>query len=572
MKILNWLFLFSGFFLACTSPQQGENTELVMNVNSFILEYETKFVDKFRNYQLQNWEKQTGKYDSLQFSVAQKEYHSFLGKQKWASKATEFLIWKSELLPIQVKQLHQITYSAIPYQETVFGNRLKINSINNSDFRKSDYIKFNRSYFSFESFDSLFRNSGVESVKKIWWQKNRESLKGKTNELRILQKARNQIAETAGYGNYFTYLSAEYGMSAQEVLQLNLDFLLEIRPIFRELHTFVRHELAEKYRKVIPAKIPNYWLNSFSGTDWSMKANEKYNQFLKDTIEQNSLTWLQKQVQQNFEQLDFPPIPAKNMSYETEKAQILFADIDRQNDLRLNKTLRKNLNSYKKFAQETMKWHYAENFINPDVPILLREPACSALEIGFAKFAENYNRNVFEENYKSRLDSSELADYEMERMLEEALEVLPQMVYQAGVVSQFEFKLYANELDFEQYNYKWWELKEKFLGTSYPEIISSEFADMAVEESIFKQPFQSFHDFFGTIIAYDLEKKMEKEYSHLAFQRIMRFGKVFTWQEIYEENLESLPSSKIVAKHFKPLVAYLKKKNAKRKSTLPEWE
>ncbi len=105
-----------------------------------------------------------------------------------------------------------------------------------------------------------------------------------------------------------------------------------------------------------------------------------------------------------------------------------------------------------------------------------------------------------------------------------------------------------------------------------PRNSSLEFGDMAVEESIFRQPFQSFDNFLGTIIAYDLENKMQNNYSHLTFQRIMRFGKVFTWQEIYEENLESLPSSKTVANHFEPLIAYLKTKNEKRKSTLSDWE
>ncbi len=305
MKKINWLFLFCGFLVACHSPKQRENSAFALDADSFILEYENEFATKSKKYQLQNWNKQIGKYDSLQFSIAQNELHSFLGEKKWNSKATDFLKKRNELLPIQAKQLHQIIYSGIPYQEESFDNRLKINSINNSSFRKSNFIKFNRSYFSYESFDSLFRNSSVESVKKFWWEKNRESLNGKSKDLRTLQKARNQLAELAGYGNYFTYLSAEYGMSAQEVLQINRDFLLEIRPVFRELHTFIRYELAEHYKEPVPSNIPNYWVNSFSGADWSMKAYGKYTQFLKDTIRKNNLTWLQKQIQQNFEQLDF---------------------------------------------------------------------------------------------------------------------------------------------------------------------------------------------------------------------------------------------------------------------------
>lgn len=573
MKLGNWKYiLFVIIIGSCNSSNQNGNSGFVLETGEFLDFYEEEFLAKHENFQLEEWKKQTGKYDSLQYAKAQNAYHGFLGEKKWSEKATLLLKNKNELLPEQIKQLYEIIYAGVPFQEGNSGDWLKINQINNSEFRKNEFIKFNKSYFSTKSFDSLFINATSESAKQFWWSQNRESLKGKSNDLRMLQKARNELARVAGFGNYFTYASAKYGLSAQEILQLNRNFLLEIRPVFKELHTFIRHELAEKYDEPIPNKLPNYWLSSFAGDDWSIKKHSKYAEFLNDTIRQNDIVWLQKQIQENFEKLGFEPIPARNLSYETKNATISSMQINRQEDLRLNKTIRKNLSSFRKIAFESMKWHYANNFSNPDVPVLLREPACPALEIAFSKFAENRNLNTFEANYKARLDSVELANYESVKLLEEALRVLPEMIYQSGILSQFEYKLYANELDFEQYNYKWWELQEKFLGISTPEATSSEFADMAVNESIYRKPFSSFDSFLGTIMAYDLERKMENNYSHLTLQRIMRFGKMFTWQELYEENLQTLPNSKTIAEHFKPLIPYLKKLNENRRSTLPEWE
>ena len=41
-----------------------------------------------------------------------------------------------------------------------------------------------------------------------------------------------------GYSDFFSYQASEYGVSADEMLELNEQLVRELRPLYRELHTW----------------------------------------------------------------------------------------------------------------------------------------------------------------------------------------------------------------------------------------------------------------------------------------------------------------------------------------------
>ena len=53
---------------------------------------------------------------------------------------------------------------------------------------------------------------------------------------------------------------SSYGMSVEEMMRLNHGFVREIWPLYRELHTWTRHELAERYGAEVPEMLPAHWL------------------------------------------------------------------------------------------------------------------------------------------------------------------------------------------------------------------------------------------------------------------------------------------------------------------------
>ena len=43
----------------------------------------------------------------------------------------------------------------------------------------------------------------------------------------------------------------------------------ELRPLYLQLHTWVKYELARRYRQPVPKLIPAHWINNRWSQDWS---------------------------------------------------------------------------------------------------------------------------------------------------------------------------------------------------------------------------------------------------------------------------------------------------------------
>ena len=49
-------------------------------------------------------------------------------------------------------------------------------------------------------------------------------------------------------------------MTTDEMLKLHEDFLRELRPLYLQLHTWAKYELAKKYGQPVPKRIPAHWI------------------------------------------------------------------------------------------------------------------------------------------------------------------------------------------------------------------------------------------------------------------------------------------------------------------------
>ncbi len=65
-------------------------------------------------------------------------------------------------------------------------------------------------------------------------------------------------------------MASEYGMTTDELIaRRSTQINRELRPLFRELHTWARHELARRYGQPVPDLIPAHWLPNRWGQDWA---------------------------------------------------------------------------------------------------------------------------------------------------------------------------------------------------------------------------------------------------------------------------------------------------------------
>lgn len=55
-------------------------------------------------------------------------------------------------------------------------------------------------------------------------------------------------------------MASEYSMSSEEMLELTHSMINDVWPLYRELHTWARYELAAKYKQPVPEYLPAHWL------------------------------------------------------------------------------------------------------------------------------------------------------------------------------------------------------------------------------------------------------------------------------------------------------------------------
>ena len=63
-------------------------------------------------------------------------------------------------------------------------------------------------------------------------------------------------------------------MTTAEMLALLDQLIGELRPLYRELHTWARYELAERYEQPVPDLLPAHWLPNRWGQQWT-RAGER---------------------------------------------------------------------------------------------------------------------------------------------------------------------------------------------------------------------------------------------------------------------------------------------------------
>ena len=97
--------------------------------------------------------------------------------------------------------------------------------------------------------DNLLNSSTDLKERQAVWEASKESGKALKAGLIKLRDLRNGVAKELDYPDYFALQVAGYGMTTDEMIKLQDDFMRELRPLYLQLHTWVKYKLAEKYRQ-----------------------------------------------------------------------------------------------------------------------------------------------------------------------------------------------------------------------------------------------------------------------------------------------------------------------------------
>jgi peptidyl-dipeptidase A len=397
-----------------------------------------------------------------------------------------------------------------------------------------------------------------------------------------------------GYPDYFTYQASDYGMTTDEMMQLLDKFNKELYPLYRELHTYMRYELAAKYGvKDVPAYIPAHWLSNRWGQDWSSAVTvEGLN--LDSALGLKDAEWIARQGEKFYVSLGFPSLPetfwtksslypvAKDAGYKKNTHASAW-HMNLENDVRSLMSITPNAEWYETVHHEYGHIYYYISYSNPDVPYLLREGANRAYHealgsmMGLAAMQKPFAANLGLVDPNAPMDDTK-------HLLKDALNYIVFIPWSAGTMSHFEYELYAKNLPQDQWNKRWWEIVKQYQGIVPPAGRGEEFCDAATKTHINDDAAQYYDYALSFILLFQLHDHISKNILHQDphatnyfgnkevgkfIGDIMRPGSSADWRKLLKEKTGEDLSARAMLEYFSPLMDWLKEQNKGREYTLP---
>ncbi|MDX5347121.1 MAG: M2 family metallopeptidase, partial [Hymenobacteraceae bacterium] len=526
---------------------------------------------------------------------ANEAFANFTGSIENIEKTRRLLKQKSALDPIQIKQLEAILYAAANNPQIipdVVKERIKAETEQTEKLYGFDYKIFEQTVTT-NQLDDILKNETDLQKRQQAWEASKEVGKNLKQGLVNLRRLRNNTVQKLGYNDYFTYQASEYGMSRQEMMDLMQKINEELRPLYRELHTYARYELAKKYGvEEVPDMLPAHWLPNRWGQDWSPMV-EVQGIDLNGALKNKGDEWLVKQAEQFYVSLGFPnlpqsfytksslyPLPADAGYKKNNHASAWHMDLDK--DVRSLMSVEPNAEWYETTHHELGHIYYYMTYTNPDVPVLLREGANRAYHeamgslMGLAAMQKPFLAHL------NLIDTTAQTD-EVQTLLKEALNYVVFIPFSAGVMSEFEHDLYAESLPENQFNKRWWDLARKYQGIVPPTERGEAFTDAATKTHINDDPAQYYDYALSYVILFQLHdhiaREILKQDPHATnyygnkqvgdfLKSIMYPGASADWRKMLKDKTGEDLSARAMVAYFQPLMEYLKEVNKGRKYTI----
>lgn len=567
-------------------------------------------------------DKYTAKYVELQYASAEAEWKAntmivdgddsnaknvqaanealaaFTGSVENIEGAQKCLAVKDMLTDLQVRQIEAVLYLAADKPQTVeplVKARIKAEAEQVEGLYGFDF-KIGGESVTTADIDETLREETDVAKRLTAWSSSKEVGTAIKDGLVDLQRLRNSTVQALGYDDYFSYQVSDYGMTTQDMRDLCLQLNREVRPLFRELHTWARYELAKRYGvDEVPDMLPAHWLPNRWGQDWnSLVTVEGLD--LDAVLEEKSAEWLNKQGEAFYVSMGFDKLPA---SYWTKSSLYPLPDgteykknnhasawhMDLQDDVRCLMSVIPNADWYETVHHELGHIYYYVEYTNPDVPPLLRGGANRAYHEGFgsmlglAAMQKPFLVNL------GLIDESVETD-EVQKLLKEALNYIVFMPWSAGVMTEWEYELYGENLSADKFNERWWAIKRKYQGIVPPNgARGEEFCDAASKTHISNDAAQ-YYDYalsnvflfqVHTHIARNILKQDPRATNYFGNEAVGQFlhemmspGASIDWQKLMQDKVGEGMSAKAMLDYFEPLMAYLQEQNQGRTHTLED--
>ncbi len=576
-----------------------QDAQLQSDVQSYLDTYTKEYKDLYYTSAKAEWKSNTYimEGDTLTKKATEKAneaFAKFTGSEENINTARKFLKKKEALKPIQVKQLEAILYAAANNPSTVADlvkERIKAETDQVEKLYGYDFQLDGKSVTT-NDLDKILREENDVAKRLAAWRASKEVGKGLKDGLANLKSLRNKTVQALGYDDFFSYQVSDYGMTTREMLDMNKRFVKELMPLYRELHTYARYTLAKKYGVDVPDYLPAHWLPNRWGQDWASLVNvEGIN--LDGVLEEKGATWLVEQSERFYVSLGLEKLPQsfwdksslyplpEGMPYKKNNHASAW-HLDLENDVRSLMSVQPNSEWYETTHHELGHIYYYILYTNPNVPPLLRGGANRAFHeavgsmLGLAATQKPFLQGL-------GLIPEDVKTDEMQTLLKEALNYVVFIPWSAGVMTEFEHELYANDLPEDQFNKKWWEIKKKYQGIVPPTERGEEFCDAASKTHINNDAAQYYDYALSFILLFQLHDHIATQIlkqdpratnyygskeTGAFLKKILSPGVSVDWRMLMNDALGEEISAKAMLNYFEPLMDYLKKENEGRKYTM----
>jgi peptidyl-dipeptidase A len=590
------LLLFSLVAVSCSSDTRLEANQFL---DSFLPEFQQLYYEAAKAQWLANTDI-SAKHDSLS-AGAEKKWAEYAGSREVIEKTHALLSRKDDLDTLQVLQLEEIWLQAAHRPATiprVVDSLIDAGTKQTSLLYGFDYLMPGRGgrtrQVTTNDLDRMLVESHLLTERLAAWRTSKEVGVVLRDGLEDLQHLRNRVAREMGYSSFFALEVADYGMTPDEMLALMDSLVVQLRPLYSELHTYVRHTLARRYGSEVPEEIPAHWLPNRWGQNWP-GIIEGLN--LDDLFKEKSKEWVVEQAERFYVSLGFSPLnrnfwdrsdlyPVEPGSKRKKNNHASAWHLDLGDDYRSLMSVEPNERWFGTTHHELGHIYYYIEYSKPEVPLLLREGANRSYHEGIGDLMDlaAVQRPYLEE---LGLLSKDREIDQIRWLLNEALSSSSVVFipWAAGVMTRFEYELYENDLPKEEYNQRWWELVRQYQGIVPPSPRGEQYCDAATKTHIIDDAAQYYDYALSCVLKYHLHDYIarnilgqdprncnyagNKEVGDF-LKGIMRPGASRDWRIVLKEKTGESLSARAMLEYYKPLLIWLKGQNRGRRSVLAD--
>ncbi len=587
-----------------TDVKEDADAGLSAKVDSFLTDYNGKYQQLTIATNDAQWQLLTHIVEgdttaSHNAQVAAQAIADFTGSKENIEMTMEFMAEKDKLSAIQVEQLEHILYfaGANPMtEESTVKEKIKAETEATEKLYGFKFMLDGKEVTK-NVLGNILANETIEKKRLDAWVCAKSVGSDLHKPLENLRMLRNRTVQGLDYPDYFSYQVADYGMSADEMMTTLRGINDEIYPLYRELHTWARYELAKKYNVAeVPEYLPAHWLPNQWGQDWSdMVTVEGFD--LDKIIEEKKYDslWIVQQAERYYVSMGFDPLPQifydksslfpvpEGADYKKNNHASAW-HMDLGNDVRSLMSVEANAHWYETTHHELGHIYYYMQYSTDSVPFILREGANRAYHealgtmFGMAAMQKPFLEGLELVDPKLAIDTTQ-------QLLKEALRYIVALNWQAGTMSEFEYELYTKDLPADQFNKRWWEIVKREQGIVPPMDRGEEFCDAATKTHIIDDPAQYYDYALSSVLMFQFHDHIAKNILHqdprftnyygnkeigTFIGSMMALGGLGDWKVVLKEKTGSDLTAKPMLDYFAPLMTYLKKVNEGRKYTLPE--